>query len=203
MEGTMADVETGDILRLGCGLVYDGLYDVVNVWNVKTVLSAGRTWAQMIPLIQTWCNNVYDDLKATFSDEMGTGSISVANLTQITTLGAIPWSPSWGGTGAGDPTAAGVCLFAWARTYTPRVQIRKYFGVFAESNVTDGSFVVAAQEDAENAMDYAILSSEVATGMFIQAVAYNRTLGTYKTGVSVAVAPEPAYQRRRKRGRGS
>lgn len=199
----MSDVNPGDILRLGAGLIYDGLYDVVGVWHVEVDDDSGLTWAQVTTSIQLWLDNVYDELKLTLSDQIGTGSVSVANVTQLTTLGSIPWSPTWGGAAAGDPTAAGVCLFAWNRTYKPRVQMRKYFGVFAESQVTDGFFVTAAREDAAAAMAYARAQASMGGNRTFQAVAYNTALGTFEYGVSTETSAEPAYQRRRKRGRGS
>ena len=107
----------------------------------------------------------------------------------------------WGATG--DPTAAGVCVFAWGRTYKSRVQIRKYFGVFDEGGITDGVWVAAVRADAQAAMDYAIAPHGVGNFTNIQAVAYNRALGTYEFAHSADTAAEPAYQRRRRRGRGS
>lgn len=203
MEGAVADVENGDVLRLGCGLIYDGLYDVVNVWHILCNLDVGIDWASATTFIQTYCDDLYDDLKAPLNDEMGTGSISVANVTQATTLGSIAWSPTWSGAEAGEATAAGVCCFAWARTYKPRVQIRKYYGVFGEVNVTTGSWTGTVQNACVASMTFHIASTQMAPSKFFQGIAYNRTLGTYQAGVSVAVSAEPAYQRRRKRGRGS
>ena len=199
----MADVDDGDILRLGAVFDFDAIYDVVNVWHVLTEATAGRTWAQATTAIQSWLDSVYASLKTPLSDEMTTGEVSVANVTQGTTLGTIAWSPTWSGAGAGDQTAAGVCCFTWARTYTPRVQIRKYFGVFPETNIADGSWATAARTGCEGAMTYAIAPHAAAAFTNFQAVAYNRTAGTYTLAVSVASSAEPAYQRRRRRGRGS
>lgn len=199
----MADVDPGDILRLGCALHYDGIYDIVNVWHVLVDDVSGITWAQATVSIQTWCNALYDDLKATLSDNIGTLNISVANVTQVTTLGSIAWSPTWSGADAGDVTPAGACCFAWARTYKPRVQMRKYFGVFTEGGLTNGVWVTAVRDDCEAAMTYAIAESALGGSRTFQGVVYNRTLGTYQKGVSVDSTAEPAYQRRRTRGRGS
>lgn len=199
----MADVDSGDILRLGCGLSLNGVYDVVGVWNVEITLTDPASWAAIIPRIQTWANNVYDDLKNTLSEDIGTNVISVANETQSTTLGAIEWNPTWAGVAVAEKTAPGVCAFGWARTYRPRVQIRKYFGVFTEADMADGSWNASVQEDVLAAMDYARAAQVIAVGFTFQAVAYNKVTGLFEYGVSSDVSAEPAYQRRRRRGRGS
>lgn len=199
----MADVDSGDIIRIGARFDFDALYDVVNVWHLLCEATAGRTWAELTTAVQAWLNACYASLKTPLSDEMTTGDVQVANVTQATTLGTIAWSPTWSGAGSGDQTAAGVCCFTWGRTYKPRVQIRKYFGVFPETNIADGYWVTAARTGCEDAMTYAITAGAVGQFSNIQAVAYNRTLATYEKAVSVDSSAEPAYQRRRRRGRGS
>lgn len=199
----MADVNDGDIIRVGAGLVYDGLYDVVNVWHILATMVTGISWATLTTLLQDYLDDIYDNIKTPLNDEIGTGAISVANVTQVTTLGAIPWSPGWAGVESGEPTAAGVCCFTWARTYKPRVQIRKYFGVFGEVNVSTGSWTTAVQNACKAAMDYHIAEQEMNENVDFQGVAYNRLLDTYEVAYSSDVSAEPAYQRRRKRGRGS
>ena len=199
----MADVDNGDVLRVGAGLSYDGVYDVVNVWHILMQLDAGLDWATVSGYIQTYIDNCYDDLKTPLNDAIGTNVLSVSNATQLTTLGAIAWSPTWAGVESGEPTAAGVCCFTWGRTYKPRVQIRKYFGVFGEANVVNGSWHSNVRTAAEAAMTYHITSHAMAAGKTFLGVAYNRTLGTYEAAYSVDSSAEPAYQRRRKRGRGS
>lgn len=199
----MSDVNNGDVLRLGAGLIYDGLYDVVNVYHILAVLDSGLDWATVDDYIQDYLDGIYDNLKNTLSEDIGTGSISVANVTQDTTLGSILWSPTWSGTGGGEPTASGVCCFTWGRTYKPRVQIRKYYGVFGEANVVDGSWSNTVQTAVELAMTEHITPQLMATGVTFTGVAYNRDLATTELAHSVASSAEPAYQRRRKRGRGS
>lgn len=199
----MADVDPGDVIRVGAGLIYDGLYDVVNVWHVLTNSAGGQTWATFVSNIQGWLNSAYSTLKTPLNDEIATGPVSIANVTQATTLGTIEWNPTWSGAESGEATASGVCCFTWGRTYKPRVQIRKYFGVFGEVNVTTGSWTATVQNACIATMEYAMTARVVGPFTNIQAVAYNRTLDTYEIAHSADASAEPAYQRRRKRGRGS
>lgn len=199
----MADVDSGDILRLGAGLSFQGIYDVVNVYHILADLDVGIDWAAATTYIQTYLDDLYDNIKVTLSDTIGTNVISVSNVTQLTTLGSIAWSPGWAGSEAGECTAPGVCCFTWARTYKPRVQIRKYFGVFGEANVVDGVWTAAVQNACIALMDEHRDAQVVSGPKTFQGVAYNRALQTYERGVSSDASAEPAYQRRRKRGRGS
>lgn len=199
----MADIDSGDILRVGAGLFYDSFHDVVNVWHIYQECGAGQTWAAGVSMIQFWLNAIYSEIDTPLSADIGTGDVSVQNLTQGTTLGTIAWSPTWSGGDAGDATAAGVCCFAWARTYKPRVQIRKYFGVFGEANVSGGVWTPTVRNACNAALLYAITPHTISAFSAVEAVAYDRLLGTYEFAYNVDTAAEPAYQRRRKRGRGS
>lgn len=199
----MADVDDLDIIRIGAQMMYDDAYDLVNVFHILVETESGLTWATISPLIQGYVDDLYDHIKATLHEDVDTQSISVANMTQLTTLGSIAWNPNWSGLATGDPTAAGVCCFAWARTYKPRVQLRKYLGVFGESGVTDGLWNGTVIGACEDVMTELIARSGRDTGIYFTGVAYNRTLLTYELGHSVDASAEPAYQRRRKRGRGS
>lgn len=199
----MADVDTGDIIRVGALLDFEGVYDVVNVWHGLVTAGGGVSWASMVSRLQAWMNNTYAPLKSVLSDAMGTGALQVSNQTQGTTLGSIPWLPTWAGADTSEVGVPGVALFAWGRTLQPRVQIRKYFGVFGEGQLLDGFFITAARTGAQGAMDYHIADQTVGGGTSMQGVAYNRTLRTFTLAISADTQAEPAYQRRRKRGRGS
>lgn len=199
----MADVNPGDIVRLGAGMTFDTDYDVVNVYHVRYDGAVGTAWPAVITAAQTYLDVIYQALKVQLSNTMDSAAISVANMTQSTTTGSVAWPTPWVGSVAGDSTAPGVCCLAWGRTYTPRVQIRKYFGVFGESGLTGATWVGAVQAAALAAMVYHIAPQAVTGTWTLTGVAYNRTLGTATDAASADTSAEPTYQRRRRRGRGS
>lgn len=199
----MADVESGDILRLGAGMTLDGAYDIVNVFHILAEMDTGLTWAVITTLLAGYLDDLYDNIKTQLSDTIDSLAISVMNVTQVTTLGTIAWPAPWVGSDAGDPTAPGVCCFTWGRTYKPRVQIRKYLGVFGEANVAAGVWTATVRNACIALMDEHIARTDMGSNRFFTGVAYNRALLTYETAVSSDASAEPAYQRRRKRGRGS
>lgn len=199
----MADVDNGDIIRLGAGLSFQGVYDIVNVWHILAETGTGASWAVATTAIQGYLDTLYDEIKAVLSDTVGTNVISVVNVSQVTTLGSIAWSPTWAGTEGGECTPPGVNCFTWARTYKPRVQIRKYLGVFGEANLAAGVWSAAIQTACKAMMTYHVAPHLISGGLTFTGIAYNRTLATHELGVSVDASGEPSYQRRRKRGRGS
>lgn len=199
----MSDINTGDIIRVGAGLNFQGIYDVVNVFHFEWTVGGDIVFSTALTRIQSYLNDLYDEIKTQLSDTIGTGSLAISNVTQGLTFGASPWSPTWAGVESGQCTAPGVCCFAWGRTQKPRVQIRKYFGVFGEVNMVDGVWTSTVQNACEALMAIHIAQTAIGGASEVTGVAYNRLLDTITKANSVASSAEPAYQRRRKRGRGS
>lgn len=199
----MADFEDNDVIRIGAVLIYDSTEDIVNVYHVKLTQGGPVNWATMDGLIQSYMDSLVATIDTEWSTLITAGELQVSNVTQSTVFGAIDWDTFAQGGAAGEPTAAGVACFGFARTRVPRVQIRKYYGVFPQSSMVDGVWdagVIAAVDDC---LGFHIQEQSMGGGVYLQGVAYNRTLLTDEPGITVAVRAEPAYQRRRKRGVGS
>lgn len=199
----MAEIDTGDILRIGATFEFEGAYEVTNVWHVLVTAGGGVSYAVGALDVQDYMDDIYQEFKVTFSDEMVSDFLTLSNVTQDTTFGAIAWGVAITGSDVGAQNAPGVCLFTWIRTLKPRVQIRKYLGVHTENSLANGEFNAAARADANDGMAIHALNWALGANLQFQGVAYNRTLLTHTTGISVSTSAEPAYQRRRKRGRGS
>lgn len=199
----MADFEDGDIIRLGCSMIYDSTEEVVNVYHLRLNSGGPMTLAQIDSDLQDWMDNVMETLDTELSTLMLADRISVANVTQATVFGSMPWGAFAQGGAAGEQTASGVCCFTFARTRKPRVQIRKYYGVFPAASLVDGEWDAGVTAAAGDALDYHIAEHVMPIGATMQGVAYNRELDTYEFAHTVATRGEPAYQRRRKRGVGS
>lgn len=176
---------------------------MTNVWHAKVVAGGGISYAQAALDVQSYMADIYVELEPQLSDAMATDFLTLANVTQDTTFGAIAWQGSIVGDIATPITAPGVCLFAWARTLKPRVQIRKYFGVFTEAAVDDGLWNGTTRGVCDAAMVIHVQDYSAGPLLTLKGVAYNREFGSSVEAISVATAAEPAYQRRRKRGRGS
>lgn len=199
----MAQIETGDVLRLGLTMSYNNIHEITNVYHVLVNDGGPRTFLAAVDDIQDYADRMVQELDTLFVTEILADHISVANATQGLTFGAIDWGAFAQGGDAGDPVAAGCCVLAWGRTYVPRVQIRKYFGVFSEVRMDDGSWGATVRNACIDTMGAHITVQEGTTGLDLLGVAWNRTLLTHTLVQSVTTSAEPAYQRRRRRGRGS
>lgn len=199
----MAEVNDGDILRIGAVWTFEAVFQIVNVYHAQNFGGGDRTFAAAAIDVQEYMAQLYSRITALLSDDMDTDYITLANVTQDTTFGAIAWDAPIVGGDAGDVTAPGCCLFGFARTLKPRVQIRKYLGVFTETSMVNGLWVAALRTACGLLMSDHIAAFAGANGMTLKGVAYNRELDTYTFAISETTSAEPAYQRRRKRGRGS
>lgn len=199
----MADFEVGDIIRIAGVLTYDSTETLVNTYHVELTAGGPLAWADFFPRVQDYMDDIMQLIDTELSTLVVTDVLQVANVTQDTVFGAVGWGDFAQGGAAGEPTAAGVACFGFIRTRLPRVQIRKYYGVFPQSSMVDGIWDAGVTAAVQDAMDTHMADTLAGSGVYLQGVAYNRTLGTHTTGVSAAVRDEPAYQRRRKRGVGS
>jgi hypothetical protein len=199
----MANVENGDILRVGATWAFEEDYEVTNVWHMLVQAGGGIDFAAASLDIADYMEDIYTEMLVELSNAMITDFLTLSNVTQALTFGAFAWQSELQGASEVGSTAPGVCLFAWARTLVPRVQIRKYLGIFTENSVSAGKWSAGSRLGAQGAMDIHITPYSAGPALTLQGVAYNRALDTHTLPLSATTSSEPAYQRRRRRGRGS
>lgn len=199
----MADIDNGDVLRIGTSWIYDGAYQVANVWHALVTSGGAKDFADIIDDIQEYVDALYAEMDVFLHTLMVVDRISIANVTQNLVFGSINYGVLAQGGGSGDPVAAGCCLLAWARTLKSRVQIRKYYGVCSENQMTLGLWIATIRTAAFTDMEYHVASNVMTDGLAMTGVAWSRLLSSYTLATGVATAAEPTYQRRRRRGRGS
>lgn len=199
----MADVDTGDVLRLGCTWLLDSVFEIANVFHVRVVSGGGLAYQDAADDLAEYAAAIYDEILLRMTNNMSSHLLSLQNVTQDTTFGAFSWAAPLTGGAAEEHNALGVCVLTWARTFKPRVQIRKYWALFTEAMMINGSWVATLTTDCLAAMSIHVSDFVGTNGLTVRGVAYNRTLGTTTDGTSLTFTAEPAYQRRRKRGRGS
>lgn len=199
----MADFAVGDIIRVAATLIYDQTEELVNVYHIKINDGAQFDFAFIAGALQDYMDGIMGTLDTELSNLVHAGLLHIANVTQSTVFGAVAWGVFSQGGAAGEPTAAGVTCFTFARTRKPRVQLRKYYGVFPQAAMVDGIWDAGVTDACGDAMDYHIAEQNPVGSLDLQGVAWNRTLLTEQLGVTVSTNAEPSYQRRRRRGVGS
>lgn len=107
------------------------------------------------------------------------------------------------GGATGDPLAPGVAGLVSMGTTIPRVTLRKYFGPFSEASIgSDGRFVSAIVTVLANAGNFLRGSHAQTSGNYTYGYFSPKT-SAFETPNSTTATNIPAYQRRRRQGRGS
>lgn len=199
----MADFDTGDVVRLGCVLKFDGLYDIVNVYHVKILSGGNLPFATASLDYVEYCDALYAFIAEKQVNNITPGSIGIKNITQNTVWGNVAFDVYAGGSSTADSVALQVALLAWGRTSISRVQIRKYLGVFSETDIADGLWIATLRGVCETMMAYHITAQTMTEGQVLQGCAYSLSLARVTFALSATTSEVPVIQRRRRQGRGS
>lgn len=199
----MADFEVNDVFRVGAVMQFKATYDIVNTWTAQLTAGGGISYGTMYPLVQAYMDTLYAALTAVLSTQMLPNYLTLENLTQGTTGGSFAWGAWAGGTQAAEPTASQVCCLGYGRTLVPRVQIRKYLGVFTEVWMSSGRWPSQITTPVSNMMGIHILPALIGGGVTVQGCAYNPLLARVTFAQSANASQVPVIQRRRREGRGS
>lgn len=199
----MADFETNDIIRLGGVCRFDGAIDIVNTFHVMIVAGGPMAFAQASQDFVEYMDTLMDYVDAVQSTLITDDYISIKNVSQSTVWGSVAWNAYTGGADAGAATAPQVACLGFARTMLSRVQIRKYFGVFTQGDITDGEWLSAVTTPVYNAMGWHIQQQVMTQGLTLLGVAWSDLYTRATVALSPAASPTCVIQRRRRRGRGS
>lgn len=199
----MADFDTGDVVRLTTNQRFQTSYAIVNTWHLRIDSGGGLAFAAFSLDLQQYADALFNPLATVLSNAQTAYNLNVVNVTQGTVWPNFAWSSYTGGSGATDTLAPQVALLAFGRTQLPRVQIRKYLGVFTEAATTNGLFIGAIVSAGLALMTYHIAGQTMGGGSVLRGVAYNYALSRATYALTPACSSVPVIQRRRRLGRGA
>lgn len=195
--------EQNDIIEVAARLEFDGVEDIINVFQFK-YLTAGVINDQGL------ADDLIEILEVMYTVVVGLittitifRDLRITNKTKSTVLGVYPWDTLVAGTAVDVPQPPGVAALFNYSTGVPRVTPRKFLGGLRQDIIID--------DGVWNGSSVALYATAAATMLGI----LTATLGTYQYGYlspktaqfepvnAVVVTNIPAYQRRRKQGRGS
>lgn len=195
-------VQSGNVMQMSARLEFDGTEDVMNVFQFRNDEVVGVDDQVMIDALITYLETLYTLINASLVTLMSYRDIRAANISSGEVFGTFPWPTLVNGLNAGAAMAPGVALLANFSTGVSRVTPRKYFGVFPTSTMAaDGLFgagVVAAVASVAAAMIGPLTASGIS---FTYGYRSPKTVD-FEPVVAATVGDVPAYQRRRKQGRG-
>lgn len=196
----MADV--GDIIRVTAVLKTTDQVTVENVFHTRFQSGPVTQDNLVMDDLALWLDTAYDYIKG----YMPTGNqfieVQGFNVTADSPMPPAAWPTQTAGTSGGDITPEGVAALVLFRTAKAHVLGRKFFGTLTETNITNGLLVASAVT--------ALVNTAIVLIAPYTAVASGNTylMGIFGKGgvlhaiTDIVVRDLPAYQRRRRRGRG-
>lgn len=193
----------GDVIRASARMEFEGVDDVVNVYEFMLTSGPSLDDSQTATSILNVLETIYTPLIGTQNNQYAYRDVRLENVTQSTLLGVFAWPTLTTGASITGNLPPGVSGLINLGTDVAKVILRKYLGGFIQSNLdTDGTFtsaLVAVLVAVAN-----ILLSPITEGGNTWDYGYisSKTL-LFERPVSATITDIPAYQRRRKQGRGS
>lgn len=199
----MADVENGDVLRVAAVMQVLGSEALVNVWHLKVMSGGPVAFPSAAMDVGEYMDSLYGTITAQISDEVVADHLEMQNVTQDLTYGSFAWTSWTGGSNTAAITGTQTALLAFARTTIPRVQIRKYLGVFTQNQLVNSEWISGTRSVCGNMMAYHINSQTMSVSLSLKGVAYNDALARATEALSYATSQYPVIQRRRRVGTGA
>jgi hypothetical protein len=195
----------GDILRVAARHTFRSVDDMVNVFHCTTVTVPGpNTNAALLADISEWVSRAYTSVQAHLQNDLVATDIAVFNVSDDSPVGVVSWSGGYsGGTGSGQALPLAVAALALISTTAKRTQGRLYLSGLGEGELNDSlwdaTFVAAYAAMIDTIVD---LDTETNGFQHVYGV-WKRSDGQMYAVSSIRIQTIPAYQRRRKPGRGS
>lgn len=202
--GRMAPIANNNILRVAARQLLDSRDEVVNVFHfiVRDVGTNGDDG--VLDEIAARVSNAYVEIASALPNNLTANVLDVYNVSQDTPYGQIPWGSAYtAGTATGNLTPPGVSFLVLWLTNVKRVQGRTYLGPFTVASQGDGiwagSLVTLVSNWATAMQDEIALVADTELGLII----WSEGAGLARNISGRRLSQNPAYQRRRRAGRGS
>lgn len=195
---------SGDVMRVSARMKLEGVFDIVNVFHVIVdTLGAGGD-ANVLNDLAEYVGTAYSQFEGTLPDVVTADTIDMYNVSQDIPYGQHTWGGGFtGGTNSGDFTSVGSAVLLLFPTAAKRVQGRFYLGPVAEGHITAGRVNAASLANAENFAASIVTLDAYTNGSVFDYIVLSKAENTPHHPTTHRVVMEIAYQRRRRRGRGS
>jgi len=192
-----------DVIEAAARWEYNAVEDVVNVFQFQKTdagdISDSNTIDDILDLVEA----VYTLLLGIITTIQVARDIRISNVSQNYVLSTEPWPSITAGTGTGDPLPPGVAGLVNFRTTVAKVNPRKYFGALTEANNAATGLITVAGTTALSNAGALLLTSMLGTYASWEYGYLSPKTSNFEQVQSYSVTNVPAYQRRRKQGRGS
>lgn len=195
---------SGDVMRISARQKLEGVFDIVNVFHVIVdTLSTGGD-ANVLNDLAEYVGTTYAQLAGSIPSVVDADVIDFYNVSQDIPYGQHTWGGGYtGGSNSGDFTSVGSAILLLLPTAAKRVQGRFYLGPIAEGHISAGQVNSSSLPNVENFAANLLALDAYTNGGVFDYIVLSKAENTPHHPVSHRVVLELAYQRRRRRGRGS
>lgn len=192
----------GDYARFTASLLYKGTDAIQNVFYIRNNNGDPASDDAVIACAEEFLEDIYGSIVSYLSEEVDFDFINVFIPTGDQALGNTVWPTLTAGTATGDVTAPGVSHLSYGRTGHSRSIGRKFWGAFSEAQINDGVWSAAQNAVCQLAAQKTWGTFVTTFGLSVQGVVYDRAAAQGRGVTSIVTTNIPAYQRRRRQGRG-
>lgn len=196
-------VNVGDVLEMTLRADFDGVEDVLNVFQFQYLTSAPAADADVLDDLLDLAEAIVNIIKNLSTALVVWRSIRGYNVTTDILLGVSSFASPIAGVNAGDSGVPGVCGLVTFPTNRPRVVMRKFVGVLSESIVVNAGVLGATFVDTLVDLGEYLTQTQTVNGRAYRYGYLSPKVGSFIDPVSAVITNIPAYQRRRRQGRGS
>jgi len=196
-------ITVGDIVRVAFRQTL-GVDDIVNVMHFECVTVPGLGGdALAVDDLSEIAGDLWVPFASRVSGNQGAVDINVYNVTDDAPAGVGSFGAYGGGTAAGEDLPAPVAMLALFPTNVKRKVGRIYLGCLTEASQANGLWVSGAIADGEAFCDFLMTTLGGSNGYEFEYGIWSRSGGIFTRPTTRRIQPVPAYQLRRKPGRGS
>jgi hypothetical protein len=182
---------------------FDVVEDIVNTFQFRLDSASLTDDAQVLDDLISLLESIVTIMKNLATAITVWRRIRVQNISNNTLIGERAFTAPIAGLVSGNPAPPGVAALLSLKTNIPRVVMRKYIGVLPQSTITATGVIAAASVTHLNNLGNFLMSSQIKTnGTWSYGYLSPKTAGFVRP-VSFLSSSVPAYQRRRRQGRGS
>lgn len=196
-------INAGDILEIDARMEFDGSEDVINNYQILMGSISSPDEQDVIDDILAWLETLYVIFQGVQTIKLFFRDVRIFNKTLDELVGLFAWPTLVTGQSNEPPLPPGVAGLVQFNTVVPRVLLRKYIGGWVEETLSaSGQWTLA--ETAKLATFGTLCASPQATPNASWVYGYDSPkTASFVTPTSSVATSIPAYQRRRRQGRGS
>lgn len=195
----MADA--GDVIKVANIMRLWDFSQCVNVFHVQ--MNDDAPDVQSMESISNWLEAIYSEFNDSITNTLAYEKIEAFNITGAYPMPIVTMPTLTDGAGTGERLPSGVAALSLFRTGVSHVTGKKYWPPLTEGALVSGLWGTGVLVDINDGADVAANTWNPVVGPGFTPGVWRDGPNTFVPFISSFTSAEPAYQRRRKPGRGS